>query len=74
MTTPTAPAAPAPEVPGGFFAEIAALLETEAAEELADAVITVCNQRGILYPDLEDDPGDELRAGQLRLLVTIAAH
>ena len=66
MTSPTAPAAPTLEIPDGFFAEIAAMLETDAAEELADAVITVCTRRGILHPELEEDPADELRTEQVR--------
>ena len=66
MTSLTAPAAPTLEIPGGFFAEIAAMLETEAAEELADAVITVCTRRGILHPELEEDPADERRTEQVR--------
>ena len=77
MTSPTAPAAPTLEIPGGFFAEIAAMLETEAAEELADAVITVCTRRGILHPELEEDPADELRTEQVRevfVLLDAATH
>ena len=66
MTSPTARAAPTLEIPDGFFAEIAAMLETDAAEELADAVITVCTRRGILHPELEEDPADELRTEQVR--------
>ena len=66
MASPTARAAPTLEIPDGFFAEIAAMLETEAAEELADAVITVCTRRGILHPELEEDPADELRTEQVR--------
>ena len=77
MTSPTAPAAPTLEIPDGFFAEVAAMLETEAAEELADAVITVCTRRGILHPELEEEPGDELRAEQVRevfALLDAATH
>jgi len=67
MTGPAAPAAdPALEIPDGFFVAVAAMLETEAAEELADAVITVCTMRGILHPELDEDPADELRAEQVR--------
>jgi len=67
MTGPAAPAAdPALEIPDGFFAAVAAMLDTEAAEELADAVITVCTLRGILHPELDEDPADELRAEQVR--------
>lgn len=66
MTQTSTPASPAARIPEGFFAEVAALLDTEAAEEIADAVITVCTRRGLLHPELEDDPGDPLRAEQLR--------
>ena len=67
MTGPAAPAAdPALEIPDGFFVAVAAMLETEAAEELADAVITVCTLRGILHPELDEDPADELRGEQVR--------
>lgn len=66
MTGSVVSAEPQQEVPEGFFDEVAAMLESEGAEELADAVITVCTRRGILHPELEDDPEDELRAEQVR--------
>jgi len=53
-------------VPDGFFAEIATALHTETAEEIADTVIAVCIRRGILHPELEEDPEDELRAEEVR--------
>ena len=59
------------EVPEGFFDEVASLLETESAEEVADAVITVCIRRGILHPELEEDPSDELRVEQLQQLFAL---
>jgi hypothetical protein len=58
--------APELEIPAGFFDEIAAMLDTETAEEISDAVITVCTRRGILYPELDEDPADELRTEQIR--------
>ena len=65
-TTPTVPSQPALDIPEGFFDEVATLLETEAAEDIADAVITVCTRRGILHPELDEDPADELRTEQVR--------
>jgi hypothetical protein len=58
--------APELEIPEGFFDEIAAMLDTETAEEISDAVITVCTRRGILHPELDEDPTDELRTEQIR--------
>ena len=58
--------APELEIPEGFFDEIAAMLDTETAEEISDAVITVCTRRGILHPELDEDPTDELRTEQVR--------
>ncbi len=52
-------------VPEGFFEEIAAQLETESASEISDVVIGTCISRGILHPDLEDEPDDELRAEEM---------
>lgn len=54
------------EVPEGFFDEIAAQLESESAEEISEVVIGACISRGILHPDLEDEPDDELRAEEMR--------
>ncbi|KMV17652.1 hypothetical protein ACT17_15375 [Mycolicibacterium conceptionense] len=65
------------EVPEGFFDEIASRLETESAEEIADVVIDTCISRGILHPDLEEEPDDDLRAEEMRevfdLLVAVTA-
>ncbi|MFZ2238070.1 MAG: hypothetical protein WAV90_00850 [Gordonia amarae] len=62
--------APAPgahaRVPDGFFNEVAAVLRDETAEAVADAVLQVCTQRGILHPELEQEPGSELRAEEIR--------
>jgi hypothetical protein len=63
--------APELEVPEGFFEEIAAMLDTETAEEISDAVITVCTRRGILHPELDEDPADELRTEQIREVFTL---
>lgn len=75
-TTDTA-ASPAPEVPGGFLEETATLLHDGSAEEIADAVVTVCVRRGILTPELDEEPADALRAEQLgevfSLLDTVTA-
>lgn len=65
MTAPTVSTRSPLEVPEGFFAEVSSLLDTEAAEEIADAVILVCTRRGILHPELDEDPADELRAEQI---------
>lgn len=62
MSAPTAPAG----VPEGFLDEVASLLDSETAEEISDAVITVCTRRGILHAELDEDPADELRAEQSR--------
>ncbi|MDB2196244.1 hypothetical protein [Mycobacteroides abscessus] len=53
-------------VPEGFFDEIASQLESESAEEISEVVIGTCISRGILHPDLEDEPDDELRAEEMR--------
>jgi hypothetical protein len=66
MAAPTAPADTGAEIPEGFFDEIASLLETESAEEIADVVISVCTHRGILHPELDEDLADELRTEQVR--------
>jgi hypothetical protein len=63
--------APELEIPEGFFDEIAAMLDTETAEEISDAVITVCTRRGILHPELDEDPADELRTEQIREVFTL---
>lgn len=55
-----------PSAPEGFFDEIGSMLHTESAEEIADAVITVCMRRGILHPELDEDVGDELRTQEIR--------
>lgn len=60
-------------VPEGFFEEIAASLETETAEDIADAVIEACTRRGILHPELEEDPEDELRAEEVREVFALLA-
>lgn len=64
-TAPPAPTHPV-EAPEGFFDEIAAQLDTESAEEIAEAVIGTCISRGILHPELEEEPDDELRAEEMR--------
>ena len=62
-TTPdTSPDYPVPE---GFFDEIAAALRTETAEDIAETVIAACISRGIIHPELEEEPDDELRAVQM---------
>ena len=66
MTATIEPTQPPLDIPDGFFDEVATLLETEAAEDIADAVITVCTRRGILHPELDEDPADELRTEQVR--------
>ena len=66
MTSTASAAPPELSIPAGFFDEIAAQLDSEEAEDIADAVISTCISRGILHPELEDDPADELRAQQLR--------
>ncbi|MFA5707540.1 hypothetical protein [Mycolicibacterium sp.] len=53
-------------VPDGFFDEVAEALESDTAEDIADAVLAVCTQRGILHPELEEIPDDELRAEEIR--------
>lgn len=65
VTVPTSPPGSG-DVPEGFFDEIAASLETEGASDVADAVISVCTRRGILHPELEQEPDDELRAEEIR--------
>lgn len=65
VTVPTPPP-DSGNVPEGFFEEVAASLETEAASEVAEAVISVCTRRGILHPELEQEPDDELRAEEIR--------
>lgn len=65
MTTTSPDTPPSLQVPEGFFTEIASMLQSETAEEIGDAVITVCISRGILHPELEDEPDDELRAAQM---------
>lgn len=54
------------EVPPGFFEEIAAQLQSGSAEEISEVVISTCISRGILHPDLEETPDDELRAEEMR--------
>ena len=71
-TTPdTSPDFPVPE---GFFEEIAAALRTETAEDIAETVIAACISRGIVHPDLEEDPDDELRAVQMGEVFAAAAE
>lgn len=62
-----------PQVPAGFFEEIAVQLQTETAEDVSEAVIATCISRGILHPDLEDDPEDELRAAQMGEVFALVA-
>lgn len=66
MTSTESTPPPVTAVPEGFFDEIAAQLESESAEEISEVVIGTCISRGILHPDLEDNPDDELRAEELR--------
>lgn len=66
MTSTESTPPPAIAVPEGFFDEIAAQLESESAEEISEVVIGTCISRGILHPDLEEDPDDELRAEEMR--------
>lgn len=65
MTGPTTTGRDRVEIPEGFFDEVASLLATESAEEVAEIVIAVCISRGILHPELDEDPSDELRAEQI---------
>lgn len=60
------PTPPAVAVPDGFFDEIASFLESESASDVAEAVIEVCTRRGILHPELEQEPDAELRAEEMR--------
>ncbi|KXO90900.1 Uncharacterised protein (plasmid) [Tsukamurella tyrosinosolvens] len=53
-------------VPEGFFDEIELQLASESAEEISDAVIGTCISRGILHPELDYEPDDNLRAEELR--------
>ncbi|BBX87888.1 hypothetical protein [Mycolicibacterium aubagnense] len=62
IASPTANA----HAPKGFFHEVASMLHTESAEEIAEAVITVCTRRGILHPELDEDLDDELRTQEIR--------
>lgn len=74
MSGPSATAdAPAPSVPEGFFDEIATLLEDESAAQIADSVISVCTRRGILHPELEENPEDELRTEEIREVFDLLA-
>lgn len=54
------------EVPDGFFAEVSSQLAGLSAEEVSEAVIGVCIARGILHPELEEEPDSELRADEIR--------
>lgn len=72
MSGPAA-TADAPAVPEGFFDEIATVLENETAEQIADSVISVCTRRGILHPELEEYPDDELRAEEVREVFDLLA-
>ncbi|WP_232490807.1 hypothetical protein [Mycobacterium dioxanotrophicus] len=77
MTGPTFPVHTAPrgpKIPDGFFDEIAATLETETAEEISEAVIAACTGRGILHPELEEDPDDELRAEEIAEVFALLAE
>lgn len=67
------PNPPMRPVPAGFFDEVAASLETESASEIAEAVIDVCTRRGILHPELDDEPDAELRADELREVFSLLA-
>lgn len=72
MGETTGPAAA--RVPDGFFDEVAAQLSTATAEELSDAVITVCLRRGLLTPELaDDDPADEVYAAQVEEVFALVA-
>ena len=57
---------PRPVAPEGFFDEVAAVLRSESASDVSEAVIAVCTQRGILHPELEQEPDSELRSDELR--------
>ena len=72
---PPAPAQPQHhcEVPEGFFDEIAASLQTESASEIAEVVITACTGRGILHPELEEDPDTQQRADELHEVFSLLA-
>jgi len=65
--TDTAPA----QLPEGFLAETATLLTDTTAEQIADAVLTVCLRRGVLSPELDEEPADALRAEQLGEVFTL---
>lgn len=54
------------EVPEGFFSDVAAQLGGISASEVSEAVIGVCMSRGILHPELEEEPDSQLRADELR--------
>lgn len=54
------------DVPDGFFDEVSAQLRDLTAEEVSEAVITVCMARGLLHAELEEEPDSELRAEELR--------
>lgn len=69
--TDTETAAPAPQLPDGFLVETATLLTDTTAEQIADAVLTVCLRRGILSPELDEEPADALRAEQLGEVFTL---
>ncbi|BBY54184.1 hypothetical protein MKOR_14350 [Mycolicibacillus koreensis] len=60
------PDTPALTVPEGFFDEVSAVLRSESAADVSDAVIEVCTQRGILHPELEQEPDSELRSDEIR--------
>lgn len=54
------------DVPAGFFDEVSAQLRGLTAEEVSEAVITVCTSRGLLHPELEEEPDSEMRSDELR--------
>jgi hypothetical protein len=54
------------DVPDGFFTDVSARLSGVTAEEVSNAVIEVCTARGILHPELDDEPDSEMRADELR--------
>lgn len=74
---PPAPAQPQQqqhyEVPEGFFDEIAASLQTESASEIAEVVITICTGRGILHPELEEEPDTQQRADEVHEVFSLLA-
>lgn len=71
MTDTGTTATAAFQLPEGFLAEAATLLTDTTAEEIADAVLTVCLRRGILSPELDEEPADALRAEQLGEVFTL---